>query len=367
MNRNKILIIFLYLSFIFLSAQDLEQKKQQLEKLKKEISNQENIILEKEAKKKQSEKSLKSTLQSKDKTDKEITNLTRKEQMAKKKLDSTISNLNNTSENLKQLNKLCEQEYNLLFQTHFLGLISPAKDLEAHLLADLLVNTVNEIFKFSNRLNVLESDKETKNRKYEDFIWSRIVAKKKLRKYDDQISQLEVNIDQYNIEKEQALVLKQQFENEASSLDELISKLQSDYTSNDYSYTFSTPKLIWPAKGEIIRYFGIQKHDNYKVTLKNNGIDIALEKGTPIKAVEDGVVAYAEWYEGAGKLVILNHQNGFYSLYSHNSRILVSKGDSINKNQEIALSGQTGSTEVPCLHFELRKRGTPVNPLEYLE
>jgi len=117
----------------------------------------------------------------------------------------------------------------------------------------------------------------------------------------------------------------------------------------------------------LTKQYGEQKSDQYRVSLLNNGIDIGLAVGSEIMAVDAGVIAFAEWYNGAGKLIVIDHQNGFHSLYSHNSKLLVSKGDVISRNQIIALSGMTGSAEVPSVHFELRKRGAPVDPMDYLE
>ena len=168
-------------------------------------------------------------------------------------------------------------------------------------------------------------------------------------------------------EKETAEKWKNDLEKEAKALDDLIAKLQAEIVAQEYSFQFSTPKLIWPVQGKILKYFGEQKGDTYDVTVFNNGIDIKVDKGAEVVCVEEGVVAFAERYGNSGKMVIIDHKNGFFSLYSHNSVLLVSKGDEVNKNQVIANAGSTGLVDRPVLHFELRKRGVPVNPLEYLE
>jgi len=154
---------------------------------------------------------------------------------------------------------------------------------------------------------------------------------------------------------------------EAEALDELITKLQTEVITEEFSYKFSTDKLIWPVKGKILRPFGEQKSTEYKVSTINNGIDIKAVEGTSVKAVDDGVVAFAEWYNGAGKLVIVDHQNGYFTLYSHNSSLLVSRGEDVVKGQPIAFTGKTGSVQEPSLHFEIRRRGVPVNPMDFLE
>ncbi|MBN1327583.1 MAG: peptidoglycan DD-metalloendopeptidase family protein, partial [Candidatus Cloacimonetes bacterium] len=272
-----------------------------------------------------------------------------------------------TNVKLADLTKLCELEFNYLFACHYESILSPDNSVNNHLLGSLILSTAGKIYNSKEKMQELELDKNRSNREYEDYIWSRIVAKKKSNKFLGLIYELEDNITKYTSEKEAALERMKELEKEAEALDELIARLRSEITLDDYTYRFSTPKLIWPVHGEVIRDFGLFTSDEYKVSLVNDGIDICVDEGTPVVTVDDGVVAFAEWYSGAGKLVIIDHQNGFYSLYSHISSILVSKGDKVKREQQIALSGKTGSVDIPCLHFELRKRGTAVNPMEYLE
>jgi murein DD-endopeptidase MepM/ murein hydrolase activator NlpD len=118
----------------------------------------------------------------------------------------------------------------------------------------------------------------------------------------------------------------------------------------------------WPVRGRVIAGFGPKPNG-----LQNDGINLAVPEGTPIKAAEDGVVAYAgNELKGYGNLVLLRHGNGFVTAYAHASEILVKKGDVIKRGQTIAKSGQTGSVTAPQLHFEIRKGSTPVDPAQYL-
>ena len=118
----------------------------------------------------------------------------------------------------------------------------------------------------------------------------------------------------------------------------------------------------WPVRGRVIAGFGPKPNG-----LQNDGINLAVPEGTPIKAAEDGVVAYAgNELKGYGNLVLLRHGNGFVTAYAHASEILVKKGDVVKRGQTIAKSGQTGSVTAPQLHFEIRKGSTPVDPAQYL-
>jgi len=115
----------------------------------------------------------------------------------------------------------------------------------------------------------------------------------------------------------------------------------------------------WPARGRVIAGFSGKGG--------NEGINIAVPEGTPIKAAEGGTVAYAgNELKGYGNLVLIRHPNGYVSAYAHNGALNVKRGDAIKRGQVVATAGQTGNVSSPQLHFELRKGSTPVDPTPYL-
>ncbi len=123
----------------------------------------------------------------------------------------------------------------------------------------------------------------------------------------------------------------------------------------------ASAEFRWPARGHIVQSFG------EKGGVKSDGINIALPEGTPVKAAENGVVAYAgNELKGYGNLVLIRHDNGFVSAYANNGDLKVKKGDAIRRGQVVATSGQSGNVTSPQLHFELRKGATPVDPMQYL-
>jgi len=118
----------------------------------------------------------------------------------------------------------------------------------------------------------------------------------------------------------------------------------------------------WPVRGRIISSFGAAPSGQ-----RNDGINLAVPEGTSVKAAEAGTVIYAgNELEGYGKLVLIRHADDWVSAYAHNSEIKVKKGDTIRRGQTIATAGMSGSVTSPQLHFELRKKAKPVNPLDYL-
>jgi murein DD-endopeptidase MepM/ murein hydrolase activator NlpD len=126
--------------------------------------------------------------------------------------------------------------------------------------------------------------------------------------------------------------------------------------------TGALPTFRWPVRGKVITAYGSKT--NGKV---NDGINVAVPEGTPVKAAEDGVVAYSgSELKGYGNLVLVRHSNGYVTAYAHASEVLVKRGDTIKRGQVIAKSGQSGEVGSPQLHFEIRKGSSPVDPLQFL-
>ncbi len=112
----------------------------------------------------------------------------------------------------------------------------------------------------------------------------------------------------------------------------------------------------WPSSGQILQTFNAN----------SKGIDIAGNPGDPVVAAADGKVMYSgNGVRGLGNLIIINHQNGFITAYAHNRALLVKTGQDVKRGAKIAELGQS-DTNAPKLHFEIRRQGTPVDPMQYL-
>jgi hypothetical protein len=133
-------------------------------------------------------------------------------------------------------------------------------------------------------------------------------------------------------------------------------------------------KGIWDKPtiiGKITSFFGLRAKPNEKASKDHKGIDIGVGVGTPVYAAESGRVAYTaidggDIHRGYGKFLEINHGNGLSSLYAHLSKWVVSGGQQVTKGQLIAYSGNTGNTTGAHLHFETRRNGKAVNPIDYI-
>ena len=134
-----------------------------------------------------------------------------------------------------------------------------------------------------------------------------------------------------------------------------VNKTSEKKKNNNYSY-------MWPVKGKIISKFGLLAKG-----LRNDGINISADIGNPVLAIESGKIVYAgNEIQAFGNLILIKHYNDKTSAYAHLDKINVKKGESVNKGQIIALVGNSGKVSIPQLHFEIRDKDGPLDPLKYL-
>jgi septal ring factor EnvC (AmiA/AmiB activator) len=126
-------------------------------------------------------------------------------------------------------------------------------------------------------------------------------------------------------------------------------------------------QLPMPVKGSIIRGFGLQTDPELGTQIRSNGITVRAPYGEAIHAVHDGRVLYAGWFRGYGRILIMDHGEGYYTLVGHASELLKRVGDPVRQGETIARVGESGSLQGPVLYFEIRNKGKPVDPLEWIK
>lgn len=163
-----------------------------------------------------------------------------------------------------------------------------------------------------------------------------------------------------------ATLERRRAEREEMARREAIGAGRSAPTPVESTLTGDFGNLDWPVEGEIIERFGRSIHPVYRTQVINNGIDIRAQRGSPVRTVESGEVAYADWNGGYGLTVIVDHDGGHYSIYSHLDRVNVAIGQRVEKRQVIGTVGESGSLVGPKLHFEIRKGRQAVDPIGWL-
>jgi septal ring factor EnvC (AmiA/AmiB activator) len=155
--------------------------------------------------------------------------------------------------------------------------------------------------------------------------------------------------------------------NQQGALEKLLKELRRaiekfPIDSND-AFARLRGKLAWPVNGKVVARFGETRAGG----VKWDGVLVATERGAPVRAVYQGRVIYADWLPGLGLLTIVDHGDGYMSLYGHNERLYKSVGEQVGAGDAIAEAGDSGGTARPELYFEIRKAGHPVDPRQWFK
>ena len=376
----RILIIMLLLSAVNINADQLSDKQQELDKLNSELEKMETLI-EQNQTQKAAKEAQKAEMQAKKRSlEDTICELETNQCKAQEEWDKTRQRLKNTNKDINSKKQTVQELYNsahelgtALITSHYASILYASAD--SWILSTSLEAAGEELGVVNADINSLENSrksletKEKKDEKYfKDVQWTKIVSKKKKSRYQKELIVIDKEVTSLDQEYQEAMVRKRELEEAQAAMNDLISNLQNKTSYKpDYSYKFTYDRLIWPVQGKIIRGYGDYQGESKRLTLHNDGIDISVDIGTEVKCVDKGVVVFAGRNGGSGRIIIVDHQNGYYSIYSHNDHLLVSLGDTVKKGTILAESGQSGLVDEPCLHFEIRRDGRAANPLEYLE
>lgn len=125
-------------------------------------------------------------------------------------------------------------------------------------------------------------------------------------------------------------------------------------------------QLPWPVEGAVVEVaFGKVVNARFNTVTHQNGLDLRIHEGAEVKAVGKGQVAFAGWFRGYGNLVIVDHGDGFHTLYAHLAAAAVKEGEAVEQGQLVGLVGDTGSLKGAYLYFEIRANGKPVDPMPW--
>lgn len=176
-----------------------------------------------------------------------------------------------------------------------------------------------------------------------------------------------------NVRNEEALQLAsiKELESAAFDLQNLLNNLKKridgeEGKSVNTNFASMKGRLEMPVDGKIISFYGKIKHPKFKTVTFNKGVEILAQVGSEVSAVFGGEVVYSGWFKGYGKMMIVDHRNGYYTLLAHLSETLKNVGEKVNKGEVVALVGDTGSLKGPMLYFEVRYHGEPKDPLDWI-
>lgn len=137
------------------------------------------------------------------------------------------------------------------------------------------------------------------------------------------------------------------------------------YIAEQKDIHLATP-FGWPVAGTISSSYGYRNHPVYEKRKFHTGVDLSVPSGSTVKATADGIVSFAGWTENSGIVVVAEHGHGFSTAYAHNRKALVRVGQSIARGDAIAMSGSTGVSTGPHVHYEIWRNGRHMNPAGFL-
>lgn len=142
---------------------------------------------------------------------------------------------------------------------------------------------------------------------------------------------------------------------------------QPDDLSKHVDFKTLKGRLPWPVAGKIVRKYGSYKHPVLKTITENIGVDIKAQRGSPVRCIADGKVTAITWQRGRGNLIIVNHGEGFYTVYTHVDGIVVNLQENIQAGTKLGVVGEAGLDQDPLIHFQVWQKFDHLNPQEWLE
>lgn len=305
--------------------------------------------------------------------DKQIETLNEKISSVEEKIKSAnekIERMNEESENLK--NEIEELKANISKNEENLG---------------VRLKVINNNYTLGY-LKVILSSESISDFLNNVYIVQEVVSqdKKMLKQLEENKEEIEVKQSKLNENKEEEKVVKEELEKDKESLDgdkEELEKLKSELIKEEDELESKLQEITgitsdasgavisngsWPVPGytRVSSPFGYRIHPILGVKKMHTGIDIPAPTGSPVVSVDNGTVISSGVQGGYGNTVMIRHDNGLVSLYAHNSQLVVSAGQRVEKGQVIAKIGSSGRSTGPHLHFEIRVNGTAQNPINYL-
>ena len=219
------------------------------------------------------------------------------------------------------------------------------------------ISTINELDaiepKITRKAASLKAAKATLDQEYKSLQASQKDRKNHLAKINSEIKTKDQNLKKINSERDELERLLEAVEQTIANI-----SIPNDYRP----FAQLKGKLDWPIKGRPSNRFGSSR-DNSK--LKWQGLAIPARAGTTINAIHHGRVVFADWLRGSGLLVIIDHGDGYMSLYAHNQSLLKETGDWVTAGDDIATVGNSGGQLSSGLYFEIRHNGKPTNPARW--
>ncbi|MDP8231215.1 MAG: M23 family metallopeptidase [Candidatus Zophobacter franzmannii] len=365
--RITLLFVLLFSCTYAIAVNEIDSKKDQLKHIEDELNKSKQKLIATEEERNKKETNLKKSLKLKKETEKKLKKLNQDARLKKDSLWVAHVQLLNSKRRINRNTDLLNNEFHYLYLEDTMSELDTESMIDAFLLATSAGITLNLIEETLDKKESYKKIKEEKETVYNRVFQSMKNEKQKKNLVSGRVNSLTKEVRSLEEEKKSEEHQIKELEDTLKQLQELIAKLESEITKENRTYLFDEKYIGWPVKGKIIAGYGLQKNPLHGTTTLNNGIEIATAVGTEIKAAASGVVVFAEDYMRLGNVIVIDHKNGFMTVYSYNSSLLISKGSEVTEGSVVALSGAKPRSGEACLHFELRRDGKPVDPMTLLD
>ncbi len=237
-------------------------------------------------------------------------------------------------------------------------------------LKDIVTHDQKVINEYVNAQTELEAAKQTIVTEREEQVSAKTLLESKQSDLKKLKSEKQATIDALNADIKALEREEKAAEAEYNAIMAQVKKAQQSNSSKGSSanVTKGTGQFVWPAASSAARvssYFGKREKPNAAATSNHRGIDIAAPSGTDVLAADAGTVIVAGFGRSYGNYIVIDHGNGYTTLYAHNSRLCVKVNQSVTRGQVIAKVGSTGNSTGPHIHFEIKKNDSLVNPMNF--
>lgn len=268
-------------------------------------------------------------------------------------------------QDLQDTNEMLDSRIRVMYMNGTVGYLEVI--LEAKNFEDLLVRIEmlqRIITSDTDLIAQMEINKQTVNEKKESLETEQIKLVDLQNEMQVKQAELRLRINEFEVEKDainnDMVALAEQIDDtrrDADAIKNIIKELE-------LSAKYVGGVMTWPvpSKKTVNSYFGPRIHPILKVNKLHTGIDIPANTGTRVVAAQGGKVVWSNWLGSYGKCIMIDHGGGIVTVYAHNSSLIVKKGAQVSKGQNIALSGNTGNSTGPHVHFEVRVNGEYVDP-----
>ena|GEM_PF-235965 len=364
--KMKFLIIVVLAFFISVAfADERLQRERELSEMQSLIEEQRRSALEAEQRKQSAIQSRQQTQLQLNTAQRRVQELDTAQQNLQRSLDFSSNILNQTESRLSQLQASINHTMLFLLFADQAEEKLKQQDSDAQLLSIYLQKLFEENSRLNAEITTISQERQTREREFTEAQNRSRDEQSRIDTISTDLQRLETDIETFERQRASYQTRANELERSAMALQNLINSFRDPASGHQVTYQFPNG-IEPPLNGRIITSFGPRRNERYNISTISNGIDIAVAENTYVRAFSDGEIVFSDVFTGSGRMVIIDHKNGFHTVYGYNNDLLVQKGDMVSKGQVIARSGMTGSATEPSLHFELRRSGQPVNPLEYI-